>query len=554
MNPRRASLAIAVVALAGTACSKGTAVGPSIVCPDGQAACGPQCIDVTADPANCGGCGIPCFAGQTCQAGACACASGALACNGSCAAADAGTDGACSAGTLPMLVTSGPDAYWQTAGELTPVATGAADVTVDDSKVAQTWEGFGGAFNERGWSYLSMLSDADRQLALDLLYGADGARFAFGRIPIGASDYAMDRYTDDEVASGTDPGLAGFSIDRDLMYLIPYVKAALAVRPNIRLWASPWTPPTWMKQGPFAAGNLDTPFDGGSIKTDATTLTAFAQYLVRFVQAYAQQGITIEAVAPQNEPNYTGTYPTCAWSPEPYATFVGQYLGPTVAASGLSTKIMLGTVNGGGSDRSIVSTVMGDATARSYVQVLGFQWGMQSDVAADERYDLPIWQTEHRCGNYPWETPFDATIAPNDQAYAVESWGLIRDWIKSGVSAYSAWNMVLDTAGVGIDSTRVWPQDALLTVDTSTRTLNVTPAYYVFRHLSQFVATGAKVVATSGGDALAFRNPDGTIVAVMYNAGASRTMVLAAGGQKLSFTIPADGWATVVAPPAPANR
>jgi glucosylceramidase len=553
MNPRRASLAAAAVALAGWACSKGTAVGPSIVCPIGQAACGPQCIDVTADPANCGGCGIPCFAGQTCQAGVCACASGGLACNGTCGAADAGTDAACGSETLPALVTSGPDAYWNTDGQLAAAATGGADVTVDDTKVAQTWEGFGGAFNEKGWSYLSMLSDADRQLALDLLYGADGARFAFGRIPIGASDYAMDRYTDDEVATGTDEALASFSIDRDLVYLIPYVRAALAVRPSIRLWASPWTPPTWMKQGPFSQGNLDTPFDGGSIKTDAATLTAFAQYFVRFVQAYAQQGITIEAIAPQNEPNYTGTYPTCAWSPAPYTTFVGQYLGPTVAAAGLTTKIMLGTVNGGGSDRSIVSSVMGDATARSYVQVLGFQWGMQSDVGADQRYDLPIWQTEHRCGNYPWETPFDAALAPNDQGYAVESWGLIRDWIKAGVSAYSAWNMVLDTGGVGIDSTRVWPQDALLTVDTAARTLNVTPAYYVFRHVSRFVATGAKVVATSGGDALAFKNPDGTIVAVMYNAGATRTMVLAAAAQKVSFTIPGDGWATVVLPPPSAT-
>ena len=151
--------------------------------------------------------------------------------------------------------------------------------------------------------------------------------------------------------------------------------------------------------------------------------------------------------------------------------------------------------------------------------MLGYQWGMQSDVAGAKQYDLPIWQTEHKCGNYPWATPFDASMAPNDQAYAVESWGLIRDWIRAGVTAYSAWNMVLDTVGVGIDSTRVWPQDALLTVDTSAKKLIVTPAYYVFRHVSQFVAPGAKVVATSGGDALAFKNPDGSLVAVMYNAG-----------------------------------
>ncbi len=395
-----------------------------------------------------------------------------------------------------------------------------------------------------GWNVLSLLSQSDRDTALRLLYGADGARFAFGRIPIGATDYAIDRYTLDETPDDT--SLADFSIDRDMERLIPFVKAAQAVKANIRFWASPWTPPTWMKQGPFSSGNAVSPFDGGTMKSDDATMTAFAQYLIAFVQAYARQGIAIEAISPQNEPNYTGTYPTCGWTPATYTKLVGQFLGPAVARAGLTTKIMLGTFSGGGSDSSIVGSVMGDVTARSAVKMLGFQWGMQDSVGGARRYDLPIWQTEHRCGNYPWATPFDATLAPNDQAYAVESWVLIRDWIRAGVTAYSAWNMVLDTVGIGIDTTRVWPQNALLTVDTAARTLNVTPAYYVFRHLSRFVATGAKVVATRGGDALAFRNPDGTVVAVVRNAGAARTTTVSAAGKKLQFAMPGNGWATVV--------
>ena len=210
------------------------------------------------------------------------------------------------------------------------MTSGNADVTVDDTSTAQTWEGFGGAFNEMGWSVLSMLSASDRDTAIRLLYGADGARFAFGRIPIGATDYAMDRYTLDETPDDT--SLAGFSIDRDMEKLIPFVKAAQAVKANIRFWASPWTPPTWMKQGPFSPGNVVSPFDGGTMKSDDATMTAFAQYLITFVQAYAQQGIAIEAISPQNEPNYTGTYPTCGWTPATYTKFVGQYLGPAVAA------------------------------------------------------------------------------------------------------------------------------------------------------------------------------------------------------------------------------
>jgi glucosylceramidase len=584
------------------------------VCPAGLLACGLECKDVLVDPANCGGCGIPCATGELCQAGVCECVSG-MVCNGACVAPDANHCGGCAiacqagqvcsggacaaacgssetlcgascvvtatdafncggcgvacapgllcsggacvagAGTVPdggvgpaapasTLVTSTAGAYWATDGVLTEVAGGKADITVNDTATAQTWEGFGGAFNEMGWSYLSLLSPADRDAAIHLLYGADGARFTFGRIPIGASDYAMDRYTLDETPG--DVTMSGFSIERDKERLIPFVKAAQAVKPNIRLWASPWTPPTWMKDAPFSSGNVPSAFDGGMVKNDDVTLGAFAQYFVKFVQAYGQLGMPIEAISPQNEPGYRGNYPTCGWQPSTYARFVGQFLGPAVASAGLSTKIILGTFNGGEGDTSIVSTVMGDAVARGYIRAMGFQWGMLDKVRGVKAYGVPVWQTEHKCGNYPWMSGFVATAAPNDHAYAVESWGYLRDWINAGVTAYSAWNMVLDTVGVGIDTTRVWPQDALLTVDTSSGTLHITPTYWVFRHFSQFVATGAKVVAVSGGDAVAFRNPDGSIVVVLFNKGSAKTVTVAVAGKTLQLAVPGNGWATVV--------
>jgi hypothetical protein len=282
------------LALLISACKKDDAkiTGPS--CPVDQMACGPICLDVTADPMNCGGCGIPCSTGQICQGGACQCVSG-LVCNGACVPSDATHCGdcatscpsgqvcssnicssACSVGQTPCGTactdTNGDDVF-NCGGCGMPCApgkicsggicldvsaTGATgsdggiDVTVNDSSTAQTWEGFGGAFNEMGWHYLSMLSPSERDHAIHLLYGAEGARFAFGRIPIGSSDYAMERYTLDETAG--DVSLAGFSIDHDTQLLIPFVQAAQAVKTNIRFWASPWTPPTWMKDGPFSSG------------------------------------------------------------------------------------------------------------------------------------------------------------------------------------------------------------------------------------------------------------------------------------------------------------
>jgi glucosylceramidase len=538
---RRASgapLGLAVLLAMAASCG-GLAESTGPVCLPGQMACGQQCVDVLSDVTNCGGCGIPCATGQACQAGACQCLSGTL-CNAACVAPEANVCATPDA----TVVTSTPGSYWTAAG-LAAITDGKADVTIDDGKTGQTWEGFGGAFNELGWQYLSMLSPSDSDLAIRLLYGADGARFAFGRIPIGASDYAVDRYTLDETAGDTT--LANFSIARDMQLLIPFVKAAQAVKPNIRFWASPWTPPTWMKDGPFKPGNVLSAFDGGTMKDDDATMAAYAQYLIKFVQAYAQQGVAIEAISPQNEPSYTGNYPTCGWTPATYSKFVGLYLGPAVTGAGLATRIMLGSFNGGDADPSIVGTVMGNVAARNYVGVLGFQWGMLSRVGGAKAYRLPIWQTEHKCGNYPWVSPsFNVTTAPNDQAYAVESWGLIRDWIKAGVTAYSAWNMVLDTTGVGIDTTRRWPQNALLTVDTTTKQLHITPTYYVFRHLSQFVVPGAKVIEARGGDSLAFKNPDGSIVVVMYNAGAAKETTVAVAARKLRLTLPSDGWATLV--------
>jgi glucosylceramidase len=469
----------------------------------------------------------------------------------------AGSDGAVAGGRVEVI-TSAAGAYWQ-AATWGAAGGGKPDVTIDDCVPLQTWEGFGGAFNELGWSYLTTPALQDE--AVELLFGADGARFAWGRIPVGASDYAVLRYTlddtgEDVVPDGseanrppTDPTLSRFSIARDQQMLIPYLKAAQAKNPGLRFWASPWTPPAWMKIGyrktSTEDGNARRPsyFDGGSIKADADTLRAQAAYLVRFVAAYAEQGIPIEVVAPQNEPNYDTNYPSCLWAPATYVAFV-KLLGPALSSAGLATKVMLGTLSNadGGKDQDIADAVLGDAEARGAVSLIGVQWDMLGHAAYLATSGLPVWATEHKCGNYPWQSSYEP-IAPNDHAYAKESWGEVRKAIRGGVTAYNAWNMVLDRVGKGIDKSRDWAQNALLIVDGGR--LMKTPAYYVFRHFSRFVDPGAKVVPASGGDALGFVNPDGSLVAVLYAGAAKVDYTVRIAGQELQFAMPADGWATV---------
>jgi glucosylceramidase len=433
----------------------------------------------------------------------------------------------------PKLVTSANGAWWKTDGTVTEVTDGNADITVNDSP-KQNWTGFGGTFNEKGWEALMALSEADRAQAIQLLFGVDGANFANGRIPIGASDYASSRYTLNDNAGDT--AMEKFSIDRDKMKLIPYIKAAMGVKSNILFWGSPWTPPPWMKD--------NNAYDRGNMKDDATTLKAFAVYLSKFVEEYGKEGIKIDAIHPQNEPGYVQDYPSCGWTGALFAKFIGTYLGPTFAERNVTARIFVGTMSNSTNDATVLRTTMMDGTAKALVKGYGLQWGM-IDVYGNLGLDtgLEIWQTEHKCGNYPWMGG-DASRAPNDMAYGVESWGLIRDWIRKGVTSYSAWNMVLDTIGRSLDTVRPWAQNALLAVDVSGKKLVITPTYYVFRHVSQFTDVGAKVLSASG-DALAWKNPDGSSVAVIYNGGGAKKMIVSMAGKKLQFDAPGNGWATV---------
>jgi glucosylceramidase len=235
--------------------------------------------------------------------------------------------------------------------------------------------------------------------------------------------------------------------------------------------------------------------------------------------------------------------------------------------------------DGGGYDQAIAVATAADADAMKYVKGFGLQWNLQDAVATLAATKVPIMQTEHRCGNYNFTSPYwdqsrySSSKAQNDHLYGEESWQIIRDWIVAGVNSYNAWNMVLDTVGKSLDS---WPQDALLVVDRSAKKLIVTPAYYVFRHFSYTIAVGAtRVAITAGSDAykgankttygagkatydgvnaFAFKNPDGAVVVQVYNKAASSTKTIVGVGSALAqtlyqFDVPSHGWATLrVAP------
>jgi glucosylceramidase len=482
---------------------------------------------------------------------------------------DAGAGGG---SVTSSLVTSAHGVWTSATWTETPGDT--ADVTVDDTAEAQTWEGFGGAFHEMGFNLLTTSALVDEAMAL--LFGADGARLSLARIPIGASDYALERYTLDDTDSDVTPDrnetnrppadleLSRFSIERDKQTLIPYLEAALVKNPKLRFWAAAWTPPVWMKIGYKSTGvsgedpaSKPSYFDGGSVRSDAATLAAYARYMVKFIQAYREEGITVDAIAPQNDPTFEQNYPSCLWDPATYTTYVGQYLGPALASANLGTKVMAGFLANVPPDDYLLTAVMAEPAARSFVGSIGVEWAVLDKLESTPlTYGVPVWVTEQKCGNYPFITsPINGSATtppipayteppPNDQAYGIETWWYIRDAItKAKVTAYNFPHLVLDTFGLGNDTSREWAQNSLLVVDGGK--LVATQAYYVARHFSQYVDPGAKVLATSGGDAVAFKNPDGSLVAVVFSSEAKSDFTVALGGKKLSFAIPAGGWATL---------
>ncbi len=411
-----------------------------------------------------------------------------------------------------------------------------AAVLVDSKRRLQVIDGWGGCFNERGWKAMETLPPAERDAVMRSLFDAHtGLRLNLCRTPIGASDYGTTLYSLDETPE--DYAMAHFSIDRDEERLIPYIKAALAIRPDLTLWAVPWSPPSWMKD--------NASLIGGHIKDDARTFDALALYFARYVQAYRTAGIKIGMVMPQNEPVTASRYTSCQWTGEQLARFIGHHLGPTFTREKVDAKIFLGTINDSarGGYAFWVAPSLLDPQARRYVAGLACQWS--GDTTMRETHflhpDLKLMQSEAECGK----------TNSNDWAFGQTQFELARKWFEAGASSNLVWNLVLDETG---RSTADWAQCSPVVVDSKTGHVTYTPYYYCYKHFSAFVEPGAHVVATESGwgDRVAFVNPDGGVVVVLANsANVEHAVTLNIDGRSTSpVSLPAHSFNTfTLAPP-----
>jgi glucosylceramidase len=422
------------------------------------------------------------------------------------------------------------DSPWQDKGALplSPADDGLSGqhVEVFESRKYQTFDGWGGCFNEKGWKAMSVLSDQDRDGVMKALFDPqDGLKLTFGRTPIGASDYALSPYSLDDTQD--DFSMSHFSIDRDKQLLIPYIKAAQAIQPGLKVWGVPWSPPGWMKD--------NNALIGGKIKTDAKTMNALTLYFEKYVQAYQAEGIPLFMVMPQNEPTVSSNYSSCQWTGEQLGNFIKNYLGPKFDADSIKCEIWLGTLTN--SDYSYVLPAVDDEKTLSFIKGFGFQWSGDKGCAMVNREhpEKKLMQSETECGNHE-----------NNWTYAEKQYDLVKRYLEAGVDSYMLWNMVLDETG---KSTGNWVQCSPVVIDTKTKKITYTPQFYGFKHFSYYVEPGAIRVLSTGNyeDSVAFINPKGDIVVVLRNAtGKDDAVAIKFHGKEVQPTLPAHSFNTLV--------
>ena len=408
----------------------------------------------------------------------------------------------------------------------------AGTLRADDAQQFQEILGFGAAFTDASCYLLNKLPADRRASLLSEFFSPSGLRFSVCRTCVGASDYATSAYSYDE-SKTPDPELKSFSIDHDRAYILPILRAARAANPELFLFATPWSPPGWMKSGDSLLG--------GSMRKKY--FGPYADYFVRFLQEYQKENVKIEAVTIQNEvdTDQDGRMPAALWGQEYEIDFVKSHLAPALQHAGLDTKIWILDHNYNLWGRAMDE--LGDPAVNAAVD--GVAWhGYYGNPEAMTRV--------HQA--YPAKHSYWTEGGPEvtDPAYATDwvKWSksftaILANWARCLVS----WNLVLDENG----NPNIGPFKCggLLTVHSQTGEISRSGQYWAFAHFSKHLQRGARVIASSGDvpslNHIAFKNPDGTFVLVLTNAGEARQVACELGHQTFTVNAPADSIVTIQA-------
>jgi len=422
-----------------------------------------------------------------------------------------------------------------------------ADIAINPAKTYQSILGLGASFEHTTCANLWRLSPAARAEVMEKLVSPEkGIGINLMRICIGTPDFTGEPwYSYDDMPPGKkDPNLEHFSIDKDKKYVLPVLKLAMEKNPDILFYASPWSPPGWMKTcDDMIGGHLYPRF-----------YPVYAKYFARFVKAYAEEGVPVYAVTVQNEPGVNKRddvlswwYPSCQWSlvededtwwPVPHdimglpeRDFIRDHLGPEFRKQGIDTRIWCydHNLNNLWYPRNILS----DPKAAEFVQGTAFHPYAGRAEAMGRFHD-----------EFPQKDVFLSEGSMQGIRGAARIIGFLRNWARS----YNAWVPIADSNGEPNNGPFTCDEPAI-TVDADTLAVTYNFEYYMYGQFMKFIQRGAKRIDSGEMEGrlahVAFTNPDGTLVLVVANAANDpRELKIADGSISFTANVPPQAVAT----------
>jgi len=385
-------------------------------------------------------------------------------------------------------------------------------VFVDPTHSFQTIVGIGGALTDASAETFAKLPPAVQKSFLTAYYDKDnGIGYTLARTNIHSCDFSSASYT---YVSEGDKDLKTFSIDHDRQYRLPLIHQAIAAAGGkLTLFVSPWSPPAWMKDN-------KSMIQGGKLLPEYRQ--TWADYFIKFINAYEKEGIPVWGLTLQNEPMAKQTWESCIFSAEDERDFIKGYLGPTLNSQGMGDKKLIAWDHNRDLIYQTASTILNDKDAAKYIWGIGYHWyetwtgsAMMFDnvrKVAETFPDKNLIFTEG-CTDR-----FDAAKVNLWSLGEVYGHSMVNDF-NNGTVGWTDWNILLDEKG-GPNHVGNFCFSPVI-ADTKKGELNYTNSFYYIGHFSKFIRPGAKrIISSSNRDALettAFQNADGKIAVIVMN-------------------------------------
>ncbi|WP_281613404.1 hypothetical protein [Flammeovirga sp. SubArs3] len=362
----------------------------------------------------------------------------------------------------------------------------------------QVIEGIGGAFNEIGGEALLSLSKTQQDVVIDQLFSSDKAGFTFCRTAIGSSDFGLDAYSYSNKEG--DYKMKEFSIERDQKYVLPYLKAAFKINPNLTLFASPWSPPAWMKINNSITGLTE---QENALKADKKIYEAYARYFAKYLQEYQNEGIFIDRMCVQNENDANTKYPSCVMPSSQMQELTTDHILPLFKKEQISTKVYAGTFR---TAEKLDLIELLTLEKVDQFEGVGIQYTSPFIItdAIKMKPQLKMFHTEGHC--------YNGKNSTEEAKHRLEE---VAQYINSGVSNFCYWNMILNET---TESGWEWPQNSLINIDRETKAIQYNPDYNAMYIISHFIKPGdVRIASNSQKPMITVKDQDGNIKILIQN-------------------------------------